>query len=251
MIDTIRVLVVDDEELARARVKALLAECEGCECVGEAENGLVAVERIKELSPDLVILDIQMPGMSGFEVIEALDDTPLIIFATAFDEYAIKAFEVNSIDYLLKPIEKERFAEAIGRARELLDSDPTLSEHIDRLATLVRHEGINRLPVTKGKKIVVLDIDRIVWIEASDELIFVHTKAERYLVNMTMTELERRLDGTVFFRTHRSSIVNLNRVVEIVPWFGGKYKVVMDDADRTEVVLSRARAKSLRGILPW
>ena len=241
MIDTIRILVVDDEELARARVKALLAECEGCECVGEAENGLVAVERIKELSPDLVILDIQMPGMSGFEVIEAL----------AFDEYAIKAFEVNSIDYLLKPIEKERFAEAIGRARELLDGDSALGEHIERLATLVRHEGIHRLPVTKGKRIVLLDIDRIVWIEASNELVFVHTKDERYLVNMTMTELERRLDGSVFFRTHRSSIVNLNLVVEIVPWFGGKYKVVMDDADRTEVVLSRARAKSLREILPW
>ena len=251
MTDTIRVLVVDDEELARERVKTLIAECEGCECVGEAENGLLAVDRIKELAPDLVILDIQMPGMNGFDVIEALDEPPLVIFATAYDEYAIRAFEVNSIDYLLKPIEKERFAEALGRARELLGGDSALSEQIERLAGLVSRGSVNRLPVTKGKKIVLLDLDRIVWIEASDELVFVHTKDERYLINMTMGELERRLDASVFFRTHRSSIVNLNCVIEIVPWFGGKYKVVMDDADRTEVVLSRARAKSLREILPW
>jgi len=247
----IRVLVVDDEELARARVKDLLAGHDEFECVGEAGNGITAVDSIKALRPDIVLLDIQMPGMNGFEVIEALDEVPLIIFATAYDEYAIKAFEVNSIDYLLKPISKERFAEALARARGLLDEEDGLEQTIGRIAELVQPSGINRLPVTKGKRIVLLDPGDVIRIEASDELVFVHTKSEKYLINMTMAELEQRLDPKSFFRTHRSSIVNLDHVLEIVPWFGGKYQVIVDDDKRTEVVLSRARARRLREILPW
>ncbi len=249
--DRIRVLVVDDEELARARVKDLLAGHDEFECVGEAGNGIAAVENIKGLRPDIVILDIQMPGMNGFEVIEALDEVPLVIFATAFDEYAIKAFEVNSIDYLLKPISKERFAEALSRARDMLQGESGLEETIGRIAELVQPMGIKRLPVTKGKRIILVDHADVIWVEASDELVFVHTKSEKYLINMTMAELEQRLDAKVFFRTHRSSIVNLAHVVEIVPWFGGKYQVIVGDDAKTEVVLSRARARRLREILPW
>lgn len=247
----IRVIVVDDEELARARIKGLLEDFDDLECVGEAENGIEAVERIRELSPDVVFLDIQMPGMDGFEVLAALDDVPLVIFATAYDEYALRAFEVNSIDYLLKPIEKERLAEAVGRARELLAGGPELGREIERIAGLVRTRGVDRLPVTRGKKIVLVNHADIVWIEASEGLVFVHTKNHRFIVNVTMTELEGRLDPGTFFRTHRSSIVNLNHVVEIVPWFSGKYKVIVDDAERSELVLSRARAKALRAIFPW
>ena len=121
----------------------------------------------------------------------------------------------------------------------------------ERLADLVRSRGVDRLPVQKGKRIVLVDAKDIVWIGVTDELVFVHTKDARYLINMTMAELETRLDPAVFFRTHRSSIVNLNHVVEIVPWFSGKYKVVVDDAERTELVLSRARARTLREIFPW
>lgn len=249
--DRIRVLIVDDEELARARVKDLLAGHEEFECIGEAGNGIAAVESIKQFRPDLVLLDIQMPGMNGFEVIESLDEVPLVVFATAFDEYAIKAFEVNSIDYLLKPITKERFAEALTRASDLLHEEIGLEQTIGRIAELVQPAGLNRLPVTKGKRIVLLDAGDVVWVEASDELVFVHTKSDRYLINMTMSELEQRLDAKTFFRTHRSSIVNLDHVVEIVPWFGGKYQVVVADDAKTEVVLSRARARRLREILPW
>ncbi len=249
--DRIRVLVVDDEELARARVKDLLSEHDEFECIGEAGNGIAAVQSIKELRPDLVLLDIQMPGMNGFEVIESLDEVPLVVFATAFDEYAIKAFEVNSIDYLLKPISKERFAEALARARDLLHEETGLEQTIGRIAELVQPGGFTRLPVTKGKRIILVDASDVVWVEASDELVFVHTKSDRYLINMTMSELEQRLDSKTFFRTHRSSIVNLDHVVEIVPWFGGKYQVVVADDAKTEVVLSRARARRLREILPW
>ena len=251
MTKSIRVLVVDDEELARVRIKELLTGVPGVEVAGEAENGLRAVELIRELDPDVVILDIQMPGMDGFEVVEALPSVPLVIFATAFDEYAIKAFEVNSVDYLLKPISKERLGEAMERARALLADAPELDGQMSRLAGLIRSREVRRLPVTRGKKIVLVDMDEVVWIGVEDELVFVHTRTEKYMMNATMAELESRLDPQVFFRSHRSSIVNLNHVKEIVPWFGGKYKIVVDDAAKSELVLSRARAKGLREILPW
>ena len=246
-----RVLVVDDEDLARARIKELLADIPGVEVAGEAENGLRAVELVGELEPDVVILDIQMPGMDGFEVVEALTRVPLVIFATAFDEYAIKAFEVNSVDYLLKPISRERLGEAIERARSLLDDAPQLDDQMTRLAGIIRSREVRRLPVVKGKRIVLVDIDDIVWIGVEDELVFVHTASEKYMMNTTMAELESRLDPCVFFRSHRSSIVNLNHVKEIVPWFSGKYKIVVDDETKSELVLSRARARGLREILPW
>ena len=248
---SMRVLVVDDEELARARIKELLADIPDVEVAGEAENGLRAVELVGELGPDVVILDIQMPGMDGFEVVEALTHVPLVIFATAFDEYAIKAFEVNSVDYLLKPISRERLGEAIERARSLLDDTPQLDDQMARLAGLIRSRDMRRLPVMKGKKIVLVDLDDIVWIGVEGELVFVHTASEKYMMNATMAELESRLDPRVFFRSHRSSIVNLNHVKEIVPWFSGKYKIVVDDEKKSELVLSRARAKGLREILPW
>lgn len=246
-----RVLVVDDEELARARIKELLADIPDVEVAGEAENGLRAVDAVGELTPDVVILDIQMPGMDGFEVVEALTRAPLVIFATAFDEYAIKAFEVNSVDYLLKPISKERLGEAIERARSLLDDTPQLDDQMARLAGLIRSREVRRLPAVKGKKIVLIDLDDIVWIGVEDELVFVHTASEKYMMNVTMAELESRLDPRVFFRSHRSSIVNLNHVKEIVPWFSGKYKIIVDDETKSELVLSRARARGLREILPW
>jgi len=251
MSKALRVLVVDDEELARVRIKSLLAEIPDTECVGEAENGIEAVERVRALLPDVLVLDIQMPGMDGFGVVEALGRPPLVIFATAYDEYAIKAFEVNSIDYLLKPIARERLREAMDRARRLLSGGPDLAKEIERLAALVRSRDTGRLPVQKGRRIVLLDIGDIVWFEADDELVYAHTRDAKCLVNMTMAELEKRLDPAHFFRVHRSSIVNLKRIVELVPWFGGKYKVVVDDAARSELVLPRARVKALREILPW
>jgi DNA-binding LytR/AlgR family response regulator len=245
------VLVVDDEELARTRITDLLKELPEVEVAGEAENGIEAVEKVRELTPDVVILDIQMPGMDGFEVVESLEDVPLVIFATAFDEYAIKAFEINSVDYLLKPISKERLADAMERARSLVSEPPVLDDQMARLAGLVRSREIRRLPVLKGKRIVLVNLDDIVWIGAEDELVFAHTASDKYMVNSTMAELEERLDSRVFFRTHRSSIVNLNHVKEIVPWFSGKFKIVVDDDAKSELVLSRARAKGLREILPW
>jgi DNA-binding LytR/AlgR family response regulator len=210
-----------------------------------------AVEKIRDVAPDIVFLDIQMPGMNGFDVIDALEEVPLIVFVTAFDEYAIKAFEVNSIDYLLKPVEPERLDEAVGRARELLRARPELDREMEKLNAVVRSRSLERLPVSKGKKIVLLDLDDVMWIASEGGLVFAHTRAARYLVNRTMVELESRLDQSRFFRIHRATIANLDHVREIVPWFSGKYKVVMKDDESTELTLSRSRVKELREILPW
>ena len=251
MREALRVLIVDDEELARVRVRSLMAELGGLDIVGEAENGIEAVEKIGKLRPDVVLLDIQMPGMDGFEVISALDEMPLVIFATAYDEYAIRAFEVDSIDYLLKPIEKERLSEALARARRLASGGRGFRREVEKLAALVRGRGIQRLPVQKGKRIVLLDVDDVVWVGAEDGLVFVHTKSGKFLANATMAELDDRLDEGTFFRIHRSTIANLNHVLEIVPWFSGKYKVVVDDGERTELTLSRGRARALKKVFPW
>jgi DNA-binding LytR/AlgR family response regulator len=248
---SIRAVVVDDEELARRRVRELLAGIPDVTCVGEAENGIEAVERIRALEPDVVFLDIQMPGMNGFEVLAALERVPLVVFATAYDEYAIRAFDVNSVDYLLKPIERERLEQAVARVRNALGGGKELGRELSRIAGLLAGQGADRLPVTKGRRIVLLKLDDIVWVGASEGLVFVHTRDGVFLANMTMADLESRLDERLFFRVHRSTIVNLNHVVEIVPWFSGKYKIVVDDNDRTELVLSRSRAKDLRRIFPW
>jgi len=247
----ITALVVDDEQLARARLRRLLKDVEGVRVLDEAENGMEAVEKIRGLAPDIVFLDIQMPGMNGFEVIDALEEVPLVIFVTAFDEYAIKAFEVNSIDYLLKPVGPERLDEAVGRARDLLRARPGLDREMEKLNAVVRSRSLERLPVSKGKKIVLLDLDDVMWIASEGGLVFAHTRVARYLVNRTMAELESRLDQPRFFRIHRATIANLDHVREIVPWFSGKYKVVMKDDEGTELTLSRSRVKELREILPW
>ncbi len=251
MADNITVLIVDDEQLARQRLAKLLETMDDVSVVGEARNGMEAVEKISELAPDVVLLDIQMPGMNGFEVIDALETPPLIVFATAYDEYAIKAFEVNSIDYLLKPVSRERLEEAIGRARALLTDSPGLGREREKLQTFTRSRRIERLPAAHGKRIVLLDLDDVIWLASEDGLTFAHTSEARFLVNMTMAELEERLDERSFFRIHRSTIVNLGHVRELVPWFSGKYQVIMDDPASTELTLSRSRAKALREILPW
>ncbi|MBD3368461.1 MAG: response regulator [Candidatus Eisenbacteria bacterium] len=248
---TVRALVVDDEPLARTRVRRFLEAIDDVEVVAEAANGVQALTMIEEHRPDVVILDIQMPGMDGFQMLKELDEMPLVVFATAYNEYAIQAFEINSVDYILKPIERERLEEAVDRVRGLLASETQRADELERLSGLVRSQGPDRLPVLRGKRIVLLDSADVVWAEVENELVFVHTRDERYMMNTTLTDLEKRLDPARFFRIHRSTIVNLDHVVEIIPWFSGKYKVVVDDKERSELVLSRGRARELREFLPW
>jgi two-component system LytT family response regulator len=255
----IRVLIVDDEAPARDRLKRLLADIEGVELIGQAEGGVQAVEMIERERPDLVLLDIQMPGLDGFGVIEALEDPPLVIFVTAYDEYAIRAFEVNALDYLLKPFSRERLEKAVRRAQEALAEEHDLGVSaaerfamrlgplLESLATQGRY--LTRLAVRDQDRIRVLDVDEMDWIGIEGEQVMVHVGDRAYLIRRTLTELEARLDPAHFFRAHRSAIVNLSRVKEVIPWFKGSHKLRLTTG--AEVELSRARARALRKILGW
>jgi two-component system LytT family response regulator len=246
-----RIIIVDDEQPARERLKRLLADIAGVELIGEAGDGPQAVELIGRERPDLVLLDIQMPGLDGFGVIEALEKPPPIVFVTAYDEYAIRAFEVNALDYLLKPFSRKRLEQAIRRAQEEIaekqDFASRLAPLLENLAVQGRY--LTKLAVRDGNRIRVLDVDEVDWIGVENEQTLIHAGSAAYPIRRTLTDLEVRLEPARFFRAHRSAIVNLDRVKEIVPWFKGSHKLRLTTGD--EVELSRAQARALRKILGW
>jgi two-component system LytT family response regulator len=246
-----RTLIVDDEAPARERLKRYLATLEGVEVIGEARDGVQAVEMIEAQSPDLVLLDIQMPGLDGFGVVEALEDPPAIIFVTAYDQYAIRAFEVHALDYLLKPFSRERLAKAIHRAQAALAEGQDLSAQLGSLLEGLAAQGryLTRLAVRDRDCIRVLDADGIHWIGIEDDQVMVHVGDQGYPIRRTLAELEARLDPAHFFRAHRSAIVNLDRVQEIIPWFKGGH--ILRLTTGAEIDLSRAQARALRKILDW
>jgi two-component system LytT family response regulator len=246
-----RTLIVDDEAPARERLKRYLAGIEGVEVIGEAGDGAQALEMIEAQAPDLVLLDIQMPGLDGFGVVEALDDPPAIIFVTAYDQYAIRAFEVHALDYLLKPFSRERLAKAVHRAQEALAAERDLGAQLRPLLEDLAAQGryLARLAVRDRDCIRVLNADHVDWIGIEDEQVTIHVGDQAYPIRRTLTELEARLDPARFFRTHRSAIVNLDRVQEIIPWFKGGY--VLRLTTGAEVDLSRIQARVLRKLLGW
>jgi DNA-binding LytR/AlgR family response regulator len=258
-VNPLRTLIVDDEHPARERLRRLLGEIEAVDIVGEAEDGVQAVQMIEELSPDLVLLDVQMPGLDGFGVIEALADPPQVVFVTAYDQYAIRAFEVNALDYLLKPFTAARLEKALHRAQQALagvrdpGASPTerfaarLGPLLESLAAQGRY--LTRLAVRDRDRIRVLDVDRVDWIGVEGERVTVYVEDQAYPIRRTLSELEARLDPACFFRAHRSAIVNLARVKEIIPWFKGSHKLQLTTG--AEVDLSRAQARALRKILGW
>lgn len=246
-----RILIVDDETPARQRIKRLLADIAGIEIIGEAEDGVRAVELIEQERPDLVLLDIQMPGLDGFGVIETLSTPPPIVFITAYDEYAIRAFEVNALDYLLKPFSKERLEQAIQRAQVAPADGQRFAARLGPLLESLVSQGqyLARLAVRAPNCIRVLDVGAVDWISAEKEQTVVHVGNDTYILPRTLAELEMRLDPAKFFRTHRAAIVNLDRVKAIIPWFKGSYKLRLTTG--AEVALSRAQARVLRQILGW
>ncbi|HVN85749.1 MAG TPA: LytTR family DNA-binding domain-containing protein [Candidatus Binatia bacterium] len=249
----ISTLIADDEKLARDRIASFLRGIGDVEVVGQARNGVEAVKLIEETDPQLVLLDVQMPGLDGFDVLRSITKTPHVVFATAFDEYAIRAFEVHAADYLLKPISRGRLEQAIQRVRTRLSQHapaPELRELIERLATPVPRFA-TQLPVHKGRQILILNVGDILWFEVRFRLVYAHADGMQYMTNFTLKELEDRLDPEVFFRAHKSRLVNLHRVKAIVPWFGGRFKLVMRDQASSEVELSRAQARVLRGRMKW
>lgn len=248
---TVRTIIVDDEAPARERLKRLLNGIKGVELIGEAEDGLQAVELIERERPDLVLLDIQMPGLDGFGVIEALEEPPPIVFVTAYDEYAIRAFEVNALDYLLKPFSREQLEQAVHRAQEAQAEEQDFASRLAPLLESLASQGhyLTRLAVREGNRIRVLDAQEVDWISIEGEQAHVHVGDKVYPIRRTLAELEARLDPARFFRAHRASIVNLDRVAEIIPWFKGSHKLRLTTG--AEVNLSRAQARALRKILGW
>jgi two-component system LytT family response regulator len=224
---TIRVLIVDDEAPARERLRRFLEAVQEVEIIGEAQNGIQAVEMINADRPDLVLLDIQMPGLDGFGVLESLPQPPPIIFVTAYDEYAIQAFEVNALDYLLKPFSKERLEESLHRVRGKVQVDRPFEEKLNSLLmTLAEQEQyLAKLAVWKRSNVHLLDVDKIDWIGIEGNQVLVHVGEVFYPYHRSLAYLEEKLDPRHFFRVHRSAIVNLDRVTEIIPWFKGSHKL--------------------------
>jgi two-component system LytT family response regulator len=239
----IRALVVDDEPMARDRVLSLLQHEEDVEVVGECGDGTQAVTAIHNQAPDLVFLDVQMPGHNGFEVIEAVgaDRMPTVIFVTAYDEYALKAFEVHALDYLLKPYSADRFKSALVHARQHLGArrwpggDPPASERRDRL--VIRSSG----------RIYFIRMRDIDWCEAAGNYVHLHVGTQTHLVRGTMAHIESQLDRAQFVRIHRSTIVNVDRIQELHSSFGGEYVVLLHD--KTRLTLSRGYREGLQARL--
>ena len=241
----LRVLIVDDETLARDVVRGHLASHGDVEIVGEAENGRDAIGKIAELSPDLIFLDIQMPVLNGFEMLDQLDDRPAVVFLTAYDEYAIKAFEVNAVDYLLKPCAKERLDEALTRVRKTLG---TGQENINNLLRDVASntDYLDRILIKTGPQIHILDPGEIIWLEAEGDYVTVHTARDSHLVTKTLASFEARLDPNRFVRVHRSALINLDHVAAMSALDDGRYEVQLS-GDHV-VKTSRSGAKQLRGM---
>jgi two-component system, LytTR family, response regulator len=247
----LRLLIVDDERLARARARRLAGEVGGVEVVGEAASATEARTAIAELKPDLLLLDIQMPGEDGFALLRTADPRPAVIFITAFDHYAVRAFEANAVDYLLKPFRRERLAEALDRARRELERPEALAQKLDELlAGLGRAQPaashLDRLTVRVGARQLIVTVSDVMWFGAEEKLVFAATRSDRHYVNFTLDQLERRLDTARFARVHRGAIVNLDFAAALRPGFAGTYRLQLKDEARTEVPVSRARARLLR-----
>jgi two-component system, LytTR family, response regulator len=234
----IRALIVDDEELARDRVASLLAEQPDVEVVGTCADGASAVEMIERERPDLVFLDVQMPGMDGFDVVENLDrdHVPAIVFVTAHDAHAIRAFEIHALDFLLKPFDQARFEKALERARAHLthDKSSTIDSRLVSLLEELRDERKypERLIVKSSGRVFFVRAEDIDWVEAAGNYVKIHTKNEGHLLRESMKNMEAKLDPKTFVRIHRSAIVNIDRIKELEPWFHGEYVVILRDGTR-------------------
>jgi len=238
--DALRVLIVDDERWARRRVAVLLGNETDVEIVSEAGSGEEAVTAILDQQPDLVFLDIQMDGMDGFDVIDAvgLENMPLVVFATAFDHYAVRAFETHAVDYLLKPIDGNRLRESLDRARREMARDRNepaqqLGALLDELRT--RSGYLKRIGVSSAGRISIVRVAEVSWVEAAGNYVKLHVGDREHLARQTMKEIESRLDPEQFVRVHRSAIVNLDRVREVQPWFRGEQVLILDNDTRITI----------------
>ncbi len=247
MADTLRVVIVDDEPLARAMVRQCIAAHPGVEVVAECANGFEAVKAVTELSPDLLFLDVQMPKLSGFEVLELLGRDVAVIFTTAYDQYALRAFEVHAVDYLLKPFSEQRFAEALSRARERLAAKETLP--VDALVSEARSRQtpLERVLIRDGSQVHVLPVDRIEYVEAQDDYVCFKADGKSYLKDQTLGSVEASLDPARFVRIHRSYLLNIDRIARVELYAKDSRVAILRDGTRLPV--SRAGYARLAKLL--
>jgi two-component system LytT family response regulator len=248
----IRALIADDEPLARRRIRRMLAHHTDIEIIGESANGREAITAIRDHAPDLVFLDVQMPELDGFRVLEAIgtEGMPLVIFVTAYDQYALRAFEVYALDYLLKPFDRQRFDKALQRAKaRLVNERSDINQRALALLEELRAQSshIERIVIKSGGRAFFLKTDEIDWVEAEGKYVRLHVGKESYLVREAISSLEAQLDSKKFLRIHRSTIVNIDRVRELQPWFHNEYRVILRDG--TELMLSRSCRKKLGDLL--
>lgn len=259
---TLTAIVVDDEQLAREELCFLLEQRGGVEVIGQAGNGVEALTTIERLKPDVVFLDVQMPGLTGFEVARRVVERQVptnLIFVTAFDRHAIEAFEVNAVDYLLKPVEASRLDQAVQRAERRISTDrPALSQvgglndQLLKIVQLVAQKEGRReqLAIKVGERFQLVQAEDIIYASLADDTIQIVTSQVAGTSNYrTLDELQARLDPAVFWRVHRSHLVNINKIKEIVPWFSRNYILRMKDEKATQIPVSRAQTKRLREYL--
>jgi two-component system, LytTR family, response regulator LytT len=251
----IRAVVADDEQPAREELCYLLERMDGVKVVGQAENGVTALSTVIELAPHVVFLDVQMPGLTGFEVANLLLEARApshLVFVTAYEQYAVEAFEVNAVDYLLKPVEQQRLTQAVERVRQRLALGLPRSEQVDHLVQELagRRDWRRQLAVKVGDRLLMVQAEDVVFASVDGDSIQIATAQLAGTSNYrTLDELEARLDPDVFWRVHRSHVVNIGKVKEIVPWFSRNYMLRMKDGKATEIPVSRSQTKRLRDYL--
>jgi two-component system LytT family response regulator len=244
----IKAIIIDDEKMAREIIEDYLVENEDIEIVEQCSDGFSGLKAIQDKKPDLVFLDVQMPKLTGFELLEVLDEQPVIIFTTAYDQYAIKAFEKNAVDYLLKPFSAERFQTALKKAVEKIKSGPD-QKHSEKISHQLedREETVNRIVVKKNKEIRIIPVDQVKYIEAQDDYVMIYTEKERFLKQKTMKYFETHLDPRDFIRIHRSYIIKAGEISKIEPYEKSSYIVVLKNSK--SLPLSKSGFNRLKSIL--
>ena len=244
--NAVTTVIVEDEEPSRNRLKRLLQSfSDSVNIIGEAENGVDAVRIITELHPRLLFLDIQLPGIDGLHVLEKLPYQPAVIFTSAYDQYAMKAFQAIAIDYLLKPIDAEKLGKSIAKLRKVGFYQESITDKIECLLQATHTPAQKKIPLRVGDRIDLVDPDDILFFQSDNKYTKVRTSSKEYVIDTTLQELEQKLNPEKFIRIHRSTIVNMDWVAELHKWFGGRMKVILRDNQTTELIASRSCAMKL------
>ncbi|PKP48345.1 MAG: DNA-binding response regulator [Bacteroidetes bacterium HGW-Bacteroidetes-1] len=246
MIQKIRTLIIEDEDPARALLHTFLESFDEIDIVGECSDGFSGLKSINELQPDLVFLDIQMPKLTGFELIELLDELPEIVFTTAYDEFALKAFDLNAVDYLMKPFSKQRLQQAVDKVVERFRLKTSVKDKVVNMVEHLHEKGrlLERVVVKSGSKIHVIPIDQIEQIEAQDDYVMIHSPEGRFMKKETMAVMEQNLPEDQFIRIHRSHIVNINQIQRIEQYGKESYLLILKNGNQVSV--SKSRIKDLK-----